>query len=357
MTSITWSNQCVKYHELSDEEMDQARAEALAGILGDGSDRKLAVAGPGTGKTYTFGELLAQSDGPNLALTFLTSLALDLQDNLGDRAEVYSFHGFAHRLLRVMSVDGITQGMDYYPAFDEIGVQDLRVLGTDATKNEIQEHLMNLRVSWWRVRIETVQAARLVFRIDRLVVSTYGHLVSPLGRLIPLIVEWDPLLVLTYGPVRTRRDGNSPVPLGTNAGRSHTQGSLPLSQVEGFGEGSGELSVRVTNQNGAMIRSQTMTLRRARWTPIEKSIHTAIETTTPCQTSVSNPVRNPPSGSIRYERSKGSRRSRRHCMLADFGPNKAVERPHDIVVKGWTAMSVRIRTFGGRSGTAAGPGG
>jgi len=41
-------------------------------------------------------------------------------------------------------------------------------------------------------------------------------------------------------------------------------------------------------------------------------------------------------------------------MLADFGPNRAVDRPHDIVMKGWTAMSVRIRTIGDRSGTAAG---
>ncbi len=100
-----------------------------------------------------------------------------------------------------------------------------------------------------------------------------------------------------------------------------------------------------------------MTLRRARWTPIEKSIHTAIETTTPCQASVSNPVKNPPIGSIRYERSSASRRSRRQCVLADFGSNRAVDRPYDIVVKGWTAMSVRIRTNGGKVTNSGRPGG
>ena len=142
---VSWSNQDVNFHELSDEGMDKARADALAEILRDDSDRKLVVAGPGTGKTYTFQQLLTQSEGPNLALTFLTSLASDLQENLGDQAEVFSFHGFAHRLLRVMSVNGITQEMDYFPAFDEIGVQDLRILGTETTKDEIQEHLMNLR--------------------------------------------------------------------------------------------------------------------------------------------------------------------------------------------------------------------
>jgi hypothetical protein len=178
-----------------------------------------------------------------------------------------------------------------------------------------------------------------------------------LGSLIPLIVGCDPLLVLTYGQFRTRQDGSSPVPLGTNAGMSHTQGSLPLSQVEGFGEGSGELSERGPLQDGAMIEPKTMTPRRARRTPMEKAIHTAIETTTPCQTSVSNPVKNPPSGSIRYETSSGSRRSRRQCMLADFGPNRAVDRANDIVVKGWTAMSAPIGTSNDRSGTAADPGG
>ena len=115
---------------------------------------------------------------------------------------------------------------------------------------------------------------------------------------MPVIVESDPLLVLTNGPVRIRCDGDSPVPLGTNPGTSQTQRSPPLAQVEGFGEGPGELSERVGNQNGAMIRPKAMALRRARWTPMEKSIHTATETATPCQTSVSNPVKNPPTGSI-----------------------------------------------------------
>jgi superfamily I DNA/RNA helicase len=127
--------------------MAQARADALARILGDDSRRKLVVAGPGTGKTYTFQQLFGQSDGPNLALTFLTSLVADLEESLGDQADVYSFHGFAHRLLREMPVNGITQNVDYYPAFDEIGAQDARILGVVTTKEEVEEHLMNLRES------------------------------------------------------------------------------------------------------------------------------------------------------------------------------------------------------------------
>lgn len=118
--------------------------------------------------------------------------------------------------------------------------------------------------------------------------------------------------------------------------------SRPLPTRKELGDGVGESPERVTNQNEAMIGPKSMTPRQARWTPIEKSIHTAIETTTPCQASVSNPVKNPPSGPIRYERSSVSRRSRLHSILANFGPNRAVDRPNDIVVKGLTAMPMRI---------------
>lgn len=124
--------------------MAEARAEALARILEDGSDRKLVVAGPGTGKTFTFQQLLAQSPGPNLALTFLNGLAAELEKALGDRAEVYSFHGFARRLLHTLPVGGVTNAVDYYPAFDLIGAQDVSILGVDTTRARIQEVVMNL---------------------------------------------------------------------------------------------------------------------------------------------------------------------------------------------------------------------
>lgn len=124
--------------------MAEARAEALARILDHGSDRKLVVAGPGTGKTFTFQQLLAQSPGPNLALTFLNGLAAELEKALGDRAEVYSFHGFARRLLHTLPVGGVTNAVDYYPAFDLIGAQDVSILGVDTTRARIQEVVMNL---------------------------------------------------------------------------------------------------------------------------------------------------------------------------------------------------------------------
>lgn len=134
----------VEYHQLNDEQMAEARELALTKILEDGSARKLVVAGPGTGKTFTFQQLLAQSAGPNLALTFLNGLAAELEKALGDRAEVYSFHGFARKLLHTLPVGGVTNGVDYYPAFDLVGVQDVSILGVETTRERIQEVVMNL---------------------------------------------------------------------------------------------------------------------------------------------------------------------------------------------------------------------
>lgn len=133
------------YQELSDNEMTHARADALAKILGDDSPRKLVVAGPGTGKTHTFKELFRVRDGSKLALTFLTSLVRDLEKELGAFANAYSFHGFAHLLLRTVAVPGVSRGVDYYPPLELIHEQDVALLGTAASRAEIQDVIMNLR--------------------------------------------------------------------------------------------------------------------------------------------------------------------------------------------------------------------
>jgi superfamily I DNA/RNA helicase len=133
------------YQELSDDEMVEARADALATILADDSPRKLVVAGPGTGKTHAFKELFGARDGSKLALTFLTSLVRDLDKELGAVADVYSFHGFAHLLLRTIAVTGVSKGVDYYPALELIYEHDVALLGTEATQAEIEKIIMNLR--------------------------------------------------------------------------------------------------------------------------------------------------------------------------------------------------------------------
>jgi len=81
---------------------DQAtnRQQSLEAILASDSPRKLIFAGPGTGKTYTFGRLLRSlPPGNKLALTFIRKLVADMDDEFGDVAEVKTFHAYCKMLL------------------------------------------------------------------------------------------------------------------------------------------------------------------------------------------------------------------------------------------------------------------
>lgn len=81
---------------------DQAakRKRYLKAILASDSPRKLIVAGPGTGKTYTFAGLLrSRPPGDYLALTFIRKLVADMDKEFGDIADVKTFHGYCKMLL------------------------------------------------------------------------------------------------------------------------------------------------------------------------------------------------------------------------------------------------------------------
>jgi superfamily I DNA/RNA helicase len=82
------------------EDQKEKRRKYLEKILSSDSSRKLIVAGPGTGKTFTFGEVLKQHKGKqNLALTFIRKLVADMEKDFGDYAEVKTFHAYCKKLL------------------------------------------------------------------------------------------------------------------------------------------------------------------------------------------------------------------------------------------------------------------
>ena len=112
---------------LSDDEYSQQRTDALQRILESQARHKLIVAGPGTGKTYTFQRVLDAADGRGLTMTFLLGLVRDLSDAIGDATDVYSFHGFARRLLHKLDGTGVTRGVTYYPALALILIEDVRI--------------------------------------------------------------------------------------------------------------------------------------------------------------------------------------------------------------------------------------
>ena len=82
------------------EDQSAQRQRYLEAILASDNPRKLIIAGPGTGKTYTFGKVFEKLGGVGcLALTFIRKLVADMEAELGDVAEVKTFHAFCKKLL------------------------------------------------------------------------------------------------------------------------------------------------------------------------------------------------------------------------------------------------------------------
>lgn len=92
-------------------------------IIGSSSKKKIVVAGPGTGKTYLFKEIL---DGKKntLTLTFIRSLVEELSLELYGLSEVKTLHSFAHSKL-----SGATRGnIKVYQKLEKIIKEDAKIL-------------------------------------------------------------------------------------------------------------------------------------------------------------------------------------------------------------------------------------
>lgn len=131
---------------MSDEELEEAtrrRAETSDAIVNSGAGKKLIVAGPGTGKTYNFRRALEAAGGGGLALTFIKALVVDLERDLGDLAQVNTFHGYCKHLAHWLSIDGLTARFDYYPPLMLLLTEDMRLLGHDVDKRDLEGALDN----------------------------------------------------------------------------------------------------------------------------------------------------------------------------------------------------------------------
>jgi predicted NACHT family NTPase len=76
------------------------REKILKSILESKAKKRIIVAGPGTGKTFTFSEILKLNpSGRNIAMTFIRLLRDDMKGSLGEYAEVRTFHEFCKKIL------------------------------------------------------------------------------------------------------------------------------------------------------------------------------------------------------------------------------------------------------------------
>ena len=86
------------------------------------------MAGAGTGKTFTFQELLKRKNGNALALTFINNLADDLENELDGLAKSQTFHGYCKMLLHRTTFGGIDANFHYFPKLPKIIESDEQLL-------------------------------------------------------------------------------------------------------------------------------------------------------------------------------------------------------------------------------------
>jgi hypothetical protein len=113
------------------KEAKQRRQRTSDDLVNSDAHKKLVVAGPGTSKTHNFKRVLNKSGG-GLAITFIRALAEDLERDLGDLAQVNTFHGYCKHLTHSFGgVGGLTAKFDYFPRLPELVAEDLEILGYD----------------------------------------------------------------------------------------------------------------------------------------------------------------------------------------------------------------------------------
>jgi superfamily I DNA/RNA helicase len=104
---------------------NQERKKDVDTILLSDHDRRVVVAGPGTGKSFLFQEAIkkAKKEGKNsfLAITFIGKLGDALADELAGLAETVTLHGLARKLV----LGNCPKGWEYYPKISDLIEEDL----------------------------------------------------------------------------------------------------------------------------------------------------------------------------------------------------------------------------------------
>jgi len=103
-----------KYHKIYCD-----RDKYTNAILNSASNKKVVVAGPGTGKTYLFKEILKDKKNA-LTLTFINSLVEDLSLELYGLSEVRTLHSYARSILNKITKKNIK----VWPRFSSIIKKD-----------------------------------------------------------------------------------------------------------------------------------------------------------------------------------------------------------------------------------------
>ena len=120
---------------MNSEELIKQEAERnqlTKAIVDSLKPKKIIVSGPGTGKTFLFGQIINQKPGSYLVLTFINNLADKLKQELGNKAKCCTFHSFCKSILHKVGRKGIDDKFILYPQLNLIVKSDaLPLLGKE----------------------------------------------------------------------------------------------------------------------------------------------------------------------------------------------------------------------------------
>lgn len=130
--------------ELLLKKQEVERSTSTAKILDSVHPRKVIVSGPGTGKTFTFKEVLKAKSGNCLALTFINNLAKKLEEELGDLAKVCTFHSFCKEMLHKIPKKDLSDRFILFPYLEAVIKSDMLIVLNEKRSFSRSFHKMDL---------------------------------------------------------------------------------------------------------------------------------------------------------------------------------------------------------------------
>ena len=141
--SLTVCNRCMDCYE--------ARKKAAADIRESTAEKKLIVAGPGTGKSFMFGLLLQDTskDRPSLVFTLINNLVDELKRDVAklenDQIKVNTLHGFCKEMLhKSIALGDLDSHFEYRPALPLLIEADAGFVGEAFSEDDFQHDFANI---------------------------------------------------------------------------------------------------------------------------------------------------------------------------------------------------------------------
>jgi len=123
------------------QKQEEERIACLEEIINNlDHPKKIIVAGPGTGKTFTFGSIINdRKDKKILVLTFINKLVNEMKDKFGDKADVRTFHSYCKKLLHKRN-----KHVDIFPRLNSIIREDAEILDKNIDIKNIDKKFQGL---------------------------------------------------------------------------------------------------------------------------------------------------------------------------------------------------------------------